>query len=179
MSNLFFEGSYTVVNLIFSLIVCFSNLAAGRFPIFEWPLFFILMADRVLCCLPPPTWFWSRVPFLLASDPESGSSPGSHHWMDEWGYKWLRGLALHRDIFPGCLRLEAVCVKKVQSPIWRESRCFFSFSFSQELLWPRLRAGGILGQTAGKWDVNTNSRLLELRLSGLLIYKYLALKSWV
>ena len=105
----------------------------------------------------------------MASDPESGSSPGSHHWMDEWGYKWLRGLALHRDIFPGCLRLEAVCVKKVQSPIWRESRCFFSFSFSQELLWPRLRAGGILGQTAGKWDVNTNSRLLELRLSGLLI----------
>ena len=31
-------------------------------------------------------------------------------------------------------RVKAVCVKKVQSPMWRESRRFFSFSFSQELL---------------------------------------------
>ena len=34
-SNLTFEGSYIVVNLIFSLIVCFNNLAAGKFPVFE------------------------------------------------------------------------------------------------------------------------------------------------
>lgn len=79
------------------------------------------------------------------------------------------GLALHPEIYPGCLQIKSGVCEEGSVPLMEGEPVLFSFSFSQELLWPRLRAGGILGQTAGKWDVNTNSRLLKLRLRGLLI----------
>lgn len=58
---------------------------------------------------------------------------------------------------------------KAQSPRMEGELVLFSFSFSQELLWPRLRAEWIPGQTAGKWDVNMSLGLLELRLTRTLI----------
>lgn len=56
------------------------------------------------------------------------------------------GLALHPEIYPGCLQIKSGVCEEVQSPLWRESRCFFLSLFLKSFFGQGLELGGFLGR---------------------------------